>query len=176
MKLISMWEPWATLYVLGLKRIETRSWGTSYSGWVAIHSTKGGLSRAALRETLSEPEFSTAFHGICARFTPGHIIGAVNLIACHPTERRDWIPGVFEVFPELDTPRERAFGDYSEGRYGLVADINPFRLPRPIPFTGRQGKLIDITHVVVTELRRQWRDSHRILNGKLRDQQPEMLK
>ena len=37
-KLISLWEPWATLMAIGAKRIETRSWRTPYRGWLAIQA------------------------------------------------------------------------------------------------------------------------------------------
>lgn len=40
------------------------------------------------------------------------------------------------------TPRERAFGDYSDGRYGWLTS-RVVRLPEPIPFRGAQG-LFDI--------------------------------
>jgi hypothetical protein len=39
-KCISLWQPWATLVVAGHKRIETRSWQTSYRGRLAIHAAK----------------------------------------------------------------------------------------------------------------------------------------
>uniref|UniRef100_A0A6M3J354 ASCH domain-containing protein n=1 Tax=viral metagenome TaxID=1070528 RepID=A0A6M3J354_9ZZZZ len=32
MKAISLWQPWASAMALGWKKIETRSWGTSYRG------------------------------------------------------------------------------------------------------------------------------------------------
>lgn len=41
MKAISLWPPYASFIVAGLKRIETRSWKTSYRGPIAIHQTKG---------------------------------------------------------------------------------------------------------------------------------------
>lgn len=40
MKAVSLWEPWATLVRLKIKRIETRGWSTSYRGPLAIHATK----------------------------------------------------------------------------------------------------------------------------------------
>lgn len=40
MKGLSLWQPWATLVGVGLKRVETRSWATSYRGPLAIHAAK----------------------------------------------------------------------------------------------------------------------------------------
>ena len=40
MKALSLTQPWATLVVIGAKRIETRSWHTSYVGPLLIHAAK----------------------------------------------------------------------------------------------------------------------------------------
>lgn len=40
MRAISLWQPWASAIALGSKRIETRSWSTSYRGPLAIHAAK----------------------------------------------------------------------------------------------------------------------------------------
>ena len=44
MKALTLTQPWATLIAVGAKRIETRSWGTSYRGRIAIHAAKGFAS------------------------------------------------------------------------------------------------------------------------------------
>lgn len=41
MKVISIMQPWATLIVLGHKKIETRSWNTKYRGEILIHASAG---------------------------------------------------------------------------------------------------------------------------------------
>lgn len=38
MKALTLWQPWASLVALGVKRIETRSWSTRYRGRIAIHA------------------------------------------------------------------------------------------------------------------------------------------
>lgn len=40
MKALTVWQPWASLVALGKKRIETRSWSTSYRGRLLIHAAK----------------------------------------------------------------------------------------------------------------------------------------
>lgn len=40
MKALSLWEPWATLFALGIKGPETRSWSTNYRGPMAIAAAK----------------------------------------------------------------------------------------------------------------------------------------
>ncbi len=41
MKTLSLLQPWATLVVMGIKQIETRSWSTAYRGPLLIHASKG---------------------------------------------------------------------------------------------------------------------------------------
>jgi hypothetical protein len=158
-----MWDPWATLYVLGLKRIETRGWPTDYRGPVAIHATKTGLSQKELLDLCCTEPFLSTMRGVVPAdlkrgliFHPGHIIGLVNIIDCLQLEPdATHQPSVFEVYPHLRTKRERAFGKYEPGRYGLVA-VEAFSLPEPIPFKSRQGKLLDLPAEVAAEIRKQW--------------------
>ena len=41
MKVISVLQPWASLIVMGAKKIETRSWQTKYTGELLIHASLG---------------------------------------------------------------------------------------------------------------------------------------
>lgn len=58
MKCISLWQPWASLMSIGAKKIETRSWTTSYRGWLAIHASKKWDSEQKLTARIGE--FRTA--------------------------------------------------------------------------------------------------------------------
>ncbi len=155
LKVISLWEPWASLMAHSLKKIETRGWSTDFRGEVAIHSTKGGLTQESMFHTCSDEPFLTVLkelnilragmskRQVVAAFPRGHIIAVGTLVDCCPTESDICIPGIFDQHPELDTDQERAFGDYSAGRYGLVFD-NVTLLQEPVPFKSRQGKLLDL--------------------------------
>ena len=155
MKLLSLWEPWATLMALGQKRIETRSWSTSYRGGLAIHASKGGLSKTTLSDVLCEPMFRAALDG--EPLSPGCIVAVVNLIDCLPMESRICLPGVFDDYPKLDTPQEREFGDFGEGRWAWVTD-RVYRLAKPIPFRGKQG-LVDVPPETLLALRENCRSA-----------------
>lgn len=154
MKLLSLWEPWATLMAIGAKRIETRSWSTSYRGWLAIHASKGGLGKIELAHTLEEPEFAVALNGIA--LSPGCIVAVARLEDCLPTSPKGCLSCVFEDYPDLDNPQEREFGNYDEGRWGWVT-TDLFRLSRPIPFRAAQG-LIEVPLEVLMQLREQWKE------------------
>lgn len=144
MKALTLTQPWATLVAIGAKRIETRSWATSYRGLLAIHAAQGyvGLSGPAgfMGRCNSEPfKSALATAGLTHRDLPrGAIVAVCRLVDCVPTcgdgyyrdpDRR--------VIMQVDD-QERAFGDYSLGRYAwLLADIQ--RLLEPIPYKGMLG-------------------------------------
>jgi len=125
MRVLTLWEPWATLMALGEKRIETRSWATKYRGPLAIHAAKGGLRVRDLAVVLSEPSIKTALMG--QMFEPGCVVAVVNLWACVPVEKYEHL-----------TDKERAFGDYTPGRFAWLTQ-GVFRLPHPLFKKGGQG-------------------------------------
>jgi hypothetical protein len=144
MKALTLTQPWASLVALGKKKIETRSWRTPYRGALAIHAAKGFPKWA--QETCLEDPFWEAFGAkpldIETRklmFNPalpvGKVVATCRLISCLPTRelQRD---GRIEtdLFANSEnfemTELERAFGDYSEGRWAwLLADIKPLAIP-----------------------------------------------
>ncbi len=113
MKAISLLQPWATLVVLGLKTIETRSWGTKHRGPILIHASQGKAGNLfALEPTFKKyiPDFT--------KLPFGAIIGQAtitNVVRVEHLEMTD------EVINRL-TMEEKAFGDYSEGRYAWVLE------------------------------------------------------
>jgi len=57
---LSLWQPWASLMALGLKRMETRSWPMRHRGPLAIATTQTIPSwlraEIAVRESCLPPE------------------------------------------------------------------------------------------------------------------------
>jgi hypothetical protein len=47
-RVLSLWQPWASLVALGVKTIETRSWSTKYRGPLAIHAAARKPTKADL--------------------------------------------------------------------------------------------------------------------------------
>lgn len=160
MKAITLTQPWASLVAIGAKRIETRSWATKYRGPLAIHAGVG-LGPVGGRRGLFEqcyhrdflPALEPAMTGtrtiaghevphINPDFLPrGAIVAVARLAYCVPTVtiENGAHPGFGKpgsAWPLTD--QERAFGDYSIGRYGwLLADVR--RLPEPVPCKGALG-------------------------------------
>jgi len=135
MKALTLTQPWASLVALGAKRIETRCWRTHYRGTLAIHAAKGFPKWA--KDTCNEPEFACELGP--SPLPVGAVIATCRLISCIPTRELQQ-NRVIEVDPVANAQdfylddRERAFGDYSPGRWAwLLADVLPCQ---PIPAKG----------------------------------------
>lgn len=143
MKCLSLWQPWATLIAIGEKKIETRSWYTSYRGPLAIHAAKKWNKE--LEDICFEPQFREVlephrpnvagayFYDDALEFIlpRGCIVCFVELIDCFLITTENKPSG-----------NEYLFGDYTPGRYAWVTK-NVAKLLEPIPFIGKQG-LFDI--------------------------------
>jgi len=154
LKVISLWQPWASFIVYGQKAIETRGYATSVRGRVGIHATarepvgiyadyisgiyegnerQSDLFRAALfavdqyRYQPNDNEIAGPSE-MFDRLSRGSIIGTVELFDCQPVE---------ELLPFV-SGKEKAFGNYEPGRYGwLLRD--PVLFKTPILAKGKQG-------------------------------------
>jgi activating signal cointegrator 1 len=123
-----MWQPWAHLFAIGYKTFETRSWSTNHRGKLLIHAAKKWDNEL---ETLCKQEPFRSYVGVQS-LSFGAIIGSVEIVDVKPTKSiRDKLPD-----------RERAFGDFSDGRFAWQASI-PELFEKPIPYAGKQG-LFDV--------------------------------
>lgn len=140
MKALSLWQPWASLVIIGAKRIETRSWYTDYRGPLVIHAASK-VTNAQLLLHHEEPfKSALAEHGIrrWQDMPLGACIGIVELVDV----RQVYGPGAYVVEPRakpLEPPLEpeRSFGLYDAGRFAWVLR-KPRALPKPVPRRGRQ--------------------------------------
>lgn len=150
MKLLSLWQPWATLWVHGEKLIETRSWGTDYRGRVAVHAGKH-FTEEERHLCFTEP-FKSAL-ARCGYSHPGALplgalLGYVTLTEC-----RRMVPALEEAKKDARvTEKERAFGGWEAGRFAWVSAGERKLLERPIPFRGAQG-LRDLPAEIAERLR-----------------------
>lgn len=161
-KVLTLTQPWASLVAIGAKRIETRSWSTSYRGPLAIHAAQGlGPVKGVwgLRSLVgNEPFFSaladitehtadvSLVDAIVGALPRGEIIAVCDLLGCEvisygwPSNQQIAYDGKWgrAHYPYRLTDQERAFGDYSVGRYVWLLD-NVRALPKPIPTKGSLG-------------------------------------
>lgn len=134
MKAISLWQPWASLIVMGEKEYETRGWWTGYRGPLLIHAAKRkhitemaelldyGDEYANAMRVFAEIDFDDlkdSAKRIIKEMPFGKIIGRVDLVDCIKTDK---------IVAQI-SEKERDFGNYETGRYA-------WKLANPVAFTG----------------------------------------
>ena len=141
MRAISLWQPWASLWMTDHKLHETRHWHTSYRGMLYVHAAKrpiGKLDLSPELEDLCVKEWGKDFR-VCLPF--GAIIGIVKLIECSETQT----VGTTEI--------DKVCGDWTPGRYAWLRASQPTYIG-PWPYKGRQGffNVNDLDEVANREL------------------------
>jgi hypothetical protein len=138
MKCISLWQPWATLLVLGPKKFESRSWKLPeklIGQRIAIHASK---KRTPYQQELCVTEpfraalIATGYLGI-ADLPFGAIVGSVIFSEPWNTTHPKFL-AMLGNMPSC----ELAFGDFSPGRWAWPV-TKCHQLKVPIPFKGAQG-------------------------------------
>jgi hypothetical protein len=113
-RVLSIRQPWVWAILSGKKRVENRTWTTDYRGEVYLHASKavarGGIAWLTEEMGLRAPSSLP--------------LGA--------------IAGTCVLKDVITRDRERRYGRWFEGPYGLVLGC-PRTLPRPIPYLGRLG-------------------------------------
>ncbi len=128
---LTLWQPWASLVAWGEKRVETRSWGTTYRGPLIIHAAKTFPVEA--REAAFTEPFRSALvaHGLT--MLRGLPLGAFVAVAELENCKR-----ITPQYAATLSDQERAFGDYAPGRVAWeLSNICP--LPSPLPARGAMG-------------------------------------
>jgi hypothetical protein len=159
-RVLTIWQPWATFFVHGIKKIETRPAPTTWTAEKGIY-----LIHAAQKWTLdqrkicrSEPFYSEIMklripiqitRGIGGslgfpdwKFPLGCIIGSIEVVECLKIPIDYRINKMFGfILAQAGctlTEREIEFGDYSHGRYVWLCQ-NPRIIKEPIPYKNGQG-------------------------------------
>lgn len=108
MKVLSLTEPWATLIYIGKKRIETRSWKTSYRGEIYIHASSTKIPKTCKKEVLDMVQDVPLHYS--------NIICKCQLVDCiYMTE---------EFIEDMKKNHyiEYLCGDYQVGRYAWILE------------------------------------------------------
>ncbi len=128
MRALTLDQPWATLVAIGAKKIETRGWWTYHRGLLAIHASRN-FNVAHKNLIYVNKYFRKALSGIAlSDFPRGCIIATCDLVECWEIKEG----------PLLIDDREKAFGDYTPGRYMWVLE-NVKKFDKPIPARGFTG-------------------------------------
>ena len=139
MKALTLYEPFARLVGVGVKSVETRSWGTSYRGPLAIHAAKKWDDevcadiervRADLKKCWAlcglglRDDQKAMLYDLPWRDGLGCVLAVVNMVDCRP-------------MVEAPDRVEELFGSFGPGRWGWVfRGVEP--LPSPIPCRGNR--------------------------------------
>ncbi len=145
---ISLLQPFASLVVMGAKKIETRSWNTQFRGELYIHaSLSKKYGEVSCRELCYKKPFNKFIDGGLAydKLPFGAIIGKVKMLETFPSDQLFTYINHNEDLFDLDNwniddvfYRERCFGDYSNNRFGWLLS-NPEEFVYPIAAKGKQG-------------------------------------
>lgn len=113
MKAITLHQPFATCIAQGFKQIETRSWGTSYRGLLAIHAAK---QLNPEYEFLNyQPDWQAMYCNYTTleelylgskKFPLGQVVAVGVLISCLKVDDSLYV-----------SQSERMLGDFTPGRY-----------------------------------------------------------
>jgi hypothetical protein len=140
LKALSLWQPWASLWLSPRKRHETRHWPTTYRGLLLVHAAKKivkDIHPGDLLGAIIDDEFGPHW---AMELPTGALIGVLNLVAIVPTET---------------LPREQLAikdfycGDFSAERFAWRRGAYR-RFAAPIPYRGHQG-LFYVPYAVVAE-------------------------
>lgn len=152
MKALTLYQPWATLVAIGAKKIETRSWGTSYRGPLAIHAGKNKryVDMKGKDYICDVEPFYRVLESLArekghlwefGNLPLGKVIATCDLVSVKQIDGYDWVSGqvgwtkgqqLFEA-----SEQERFFGDHRVGRYmWFLANIK--MLAEPIQAEGAQ--------------------------------------
>jgi hypothetical protein len=156
-QIITLWQPWASLIALDLKRYETRSWATNYRGKLAIHAAKRKATTNPLDHLLQKDWASLSdkerkgylFCSEINKYEPkpfGVIVAIADLTDCLPMV--DHVRGD-EMWQKLlhpdrvisiagQTELEQSVGYWRSGRYAWKLE-NICPIAEPIPVRGNQG-------------------------------------
>jgi hypothetical protein len=165
MRIISIWQPWASLIIHGHKFIETRGWAAPKSvikQTIGIAATKNILpdQRFAAEEPAFKRFYAETGLPPLDELPRGCVLGTAFLNSCDP---------IGEDFVEDITDEEQAFGWYQVGRFA-------WRLRYPKPFDepayarGAQGLWEADPHGIIAQQKAQR------LHGPARQEGPETLR
>ena len=121
-KVLSIIEPWATLIKEGKKRIETRSWKTSYRGELYLHASSKHIDK----KNPDLPSLLNLIPNISMGY--GNIICKCKLVDCVYMDQ--------EFLDRIQKDKQEFLcGEYNLGRYAWILEDVEI-LEKPIPAKG----------------------------------------
>ncbi|HEY9736923.1 MAG TPA: ASCH domain-containing protein [Trichocoleus sp.] len=147
MRILTLWQPWASLIAAGLKRCETRSWRTDYRGPLVIHAAKRPMKypdmatwiEAVILAEEAEKFDDQSIVPLVSELPYGAVVAIADLAGCfkmvHATDAS--AVGKNEILIGQQSVLERAVGDWSAGRFAW--QLENIKALEPILWKGGQG-------------------------------------
>lgn len=126
MKAISLWQPWASLWLSDAKVHETRHWSTPYRGWLVVHAAKRRIDDFG-GDRVDDICDGIWGHHWGLELPRGALIGAVKLTDCRQMK-----------FTAPAHEEDYECGDWSDERYAWRRGAFVV-YEQPIPYRGQQG-------------------------------------
>ncbi|WP_333861860.1 ASCH domain-containing protein [Clostridium sp.] len=128
MKVLTINQPWASLIVLGEKKIETRSWSTKYRGALLIHS--GSTINGSVCLIHPFKKVLDKYFQRLIDMPTGMIIAKCNLVDCIRILSEDGLTAKLENNFIVEK-NEYNLGNYTPGRYAwILKDIEVLSKPK----------------------------------------------
>lgn len=131
MKVITLWQPYATLFIMRFKANETRGWATQHRGKTGIHAAKRPVAQtlAELPDDVVDAMRRTLAPLVLEDLPTGALLGEGNLVACREMDHE---------YIKRQPSNERMFGYYAPGRVSWEFD-DVKQWGEPVPAKGKQG-------------------------------------
>jgi len=146
-KVLTLWQPWATLHAAGVKRDETRPKETSHKGTYLVHAAETFPPEA--RELCEQEPFKSELAKLgyynWKDLPTAAIVGSVDyekygqvcwMLDGYINWQDDTKTRLADL--ERESPNEVAFGDYTLGRW-IWKGKNHQTFKTPIPYKNGQG-------------------------------------
>lgn len=132
---ITLWQPWATFLIKGVKTYETRSWPTSHRGRILIHAAKRRINWNELNISELEKHYPDIRNW---DYPLGAIVGETELFDCQQMSDIQHDDATYLcINNSLISPVERLVGNYQKGRYAWrMQNPKPLSIP---DVAGKQG-------------------------------------
>jgi hypothetical protein len=149
-RVLSMWQPFASLLADGIKKVETRHFDTKFRGELYIHASQNMpkkemyedyyLKDEHFREIVnlylhSEPNAVIPLQHLRERFIRGAIIGKATVKETYESQA---LKKLWEYNNRVDWQREISLGNLSSGRFGWLIS-NPTHFRKVVSMKGSQS-------------------------------------
>lgn len=135
MKVLSMIQPWASLFLFDEAHYESRTWKTNYRGPLAIHTSKKIDCPFANHRAI---QYLLGRNGLTPEKLPtGVIIGVCNLVNCLKVVEANQESAILED-GRIVSGNDYVLGDYRAGNYAWEVSDKKL-LTHFIPAKGQLG-------------------------------------